>query len=98
MNYLGLYAIVNNAGMTGLMGALSWMTRDDVSRVLDVNVLGTIDVIITFLPLMKQTSTTHRYGGRIINMASVLGRFAPPFSVPYSMSKRAIESLSDSLR
>ena len=90
---------MNNAGITGLTGPLAWMTEADVRRVLEVNVLGSINVINTFLPLLKKRALSDKHGARIINMSSSVGRnFSPPFAIPYVMSKSAIESMSDGLR
>jgi short-subunit dehydrogenase len=36
--------------------------------------------------------------GKIINIGSLAGRIAPPFSAPYSSSKFALEGLTDTLR
>jgi len=61
-------------------------------QVLDVNLLGLIDVTMTFLPLVKQSR------GRIVNMSSMVGRHANAYSAPYSVSKYGIEAFTDSLR
>ena len=45
-----------------------------------------------FLPMLRAGR------GRIVNMGSVAGRSALPFSGPYCASKFALEGLTDSLR
>jgi hypothetical protein len=46
-----------------------------------------------FVPQMRQ-----RGAGRIVNISSILGRFALPGTGPYSASKFAVEACSDALR
>ena len=59
---------------------------------MDINAYGVIDCAVTFLPLIKKEK------GRVVNMASIMGRFSQVGSVPYSVSKFAVEAFSDSLR
>jgi NAD(P)-dependent dehydrogenase (short-subunit alcohol dehydrogenase family) len=63
-----------------------------VFQVLDVNLFGTIDVTMTFLPLIKRSR------GRIVNMSSAAGRFAVPVATPYTISKYGVEAFTDNLR
>ena len=87
-----MWAIVNNAGVIGNLAISEWCSRKDMFTPLNVNTLGTIDVTNTFLPLLRKES------GRIVNMASIAGRFASPFAAAYSISKFAVEAYSDTLR
>jgi NAD(P)-dependent dehydrogenase (short-subunit alcohol dehydrogenase family) len=50
-------------------------------RQLEVNVIGHIGVTQAFLPLIRKER------GRIINIGSMAGRVALPFSGPYASSK-----------
>ena len=61
-------------------------------QVLDVNLLGLIDVTMTFLPLVKRSR------GRIVNTSSVSGRYAMFIFNPYCVSKYGVEAFNDSLR
>jgi len=61
-------------------------------EIIDINVLGIIRVTQAFFPMLEKNK------GKIINLSSEVGRFAFPFNGPYSISKYAIEALSDSLR
>ncbi|CAH1253105.1 HSD17B6 [Branchiostoma lanceolatum] len=89
----GLWGLVNNAGILGVAGGtMEWATREDYQAVLNVNLLGMIDVTKTFLPLLKKSR------GRIVNVASYVGRVAMPYFGPYSVSKFGVEAFSDSLR
>lgn len=84
-------AIVNNAGY-GLLGPLENATEEQVLAQFDVNVLGTINTIRVALPHFRENK-----GGKIINIASMLGRITLPFMSVYSASKHAVEGLSESL-
>lgn len=86
-----LWAVVANAGI-GISGLLEWLTMDAILRIFDVNVFGALRVIKKFLPLLKTSR------GRVIAVASPLGRFTIPMIIPYCMSKHALVSMMDGLR
>ncbi|KAK0151482.1 Retinol dehydrogenase 7 [Merluccius polli] len=87
----GLWGIVNNAGCSLPMGPTEWMEVEDFHKTLNVNLNGVIAMTVTFLPLVK------RARGRIVNVASVLGRVAANGG-GYCISKFAVEAFSDCLR
>ncbi|KAG7466892.1 hypothetical protein MATL_G00147130 [Megalops atlanticus] len=87
----GLWGLVNNAGRSTPIGPTEWMQLEDFKKVLDVNLIGLIEVTLKFLPLVKKAQ------GRVVNMASVLGRVALNGG-GYCLSKMGVESFSDSLR
>ncbi|KAE8581006.1 hypothetical protein XENTR_v10024626 [Xenopus tropicalis] len=87
----GLYGLVNNAGRATPIGPTDWLDMEDFHRVLDVNLIGLIEVTLKFLPLLKKAR------GRVVNVASVMGRLAFGGG-GYSLSKWGVESFSDSLR
>lgn len=88
---VGLWGIVNNAGRSLPMGPSEWMRVEDFHSTLKVNMNGVIAMTMTFLPLIKKAR------GRIVNVASVLGRVAANGG-GYCISKFAVESFSDCLR
>ncbi|KAI8503165.1 Retinol dehydrogenase 5 [Branchiostoma belcheri] len=88
----GLWGLVNNAGILGPLGSVEWPSIADYQAVLNVNLLGLIDVTKTFLPLLKKSR------GRVVNVASAAGRTAVPFQGPYTVSKYGVEGFSDILR
>lgn len=90
-NCAGLWGLVNNAGRSIPIGPAEWMQKEDFDKVLDVNLIGVIDVTLQFLPLLKKAQ------GRVVNVASVMGRLSLT-SGGYCMSKWGVESFSDSLR
>jgi NAD(P)-dependent dehydrogenase (short-subunit alcohol dehydrogenase family) len=65
---------------------------DAVRRQLEVNTIAPAAVAQAFLPLLR------RARGRVVNVSSVNGRVASPFSGPYCMSKFALEAFTDCLR
>ncbi|XP_069089246.1 retinol dehydrogenase 7-like [Pleurodeles waltl] len=87
----GLWGLVNNAGVGLPVAPNEWLTLDDFMRVLMVNLIGLIDVTLVLLPLLRKAR------GRIINMASALGRLSI-VGGGYCISKFGVEAFSDSLR
>lgn len=87
----GMVGIVNNAGIV-VAGPMEYVPLDEVRKQLEVNVVGQIAVTQAFLPLLRRSH------GRVVNMGSIGGRMAVPFTGCYAMSKFAIEGFSDALR
>ncbi|XP_078390796.1 retinol dehydrogenase 5 [Cetorhinus maximus] len=87
----GLWGLVNNAGRSIPIGPMEWMTMEDYFKVLNVNLIGLMEVTLTFLPLVKKAR------GRVVNVASVMGRISLAGG-GYCLSKWGVESFSDSLR
>src|SRR5271169_5091661 len=87
----GLSGLVNNAGIA-VGGPLEFLPISEIRKQFEVNVLGQIAVIQSFLPLLRKTNS------RIVNVGSIAGRMAVPFIGPYSASKFALEAITDSLR
>lgn len=88
---LGLWAVVNNAGISVPSAPNDWLTIEDYKLMLSVNLCGVIDVTLSVLPLIKMSR------GRVVNVASVFGRISP-FGGPYCVSKYGVEAFNDSLR
>lgn len=84
--------VVNNAGY-GLRGAIEEVSLDEWQRQFETNFFGVIRVTHAVLPQMRAQKS-----GAIVNISSVLGRFAIPFSGPYASSKFALEGLTETLR
>ena len=74
-----------------MVSPVEWLTRKDFDNVLAVNLYGVILVTKAFLPLVRRTP------GRIVNMASIMGRF-PVSPAPYTIAKFGVEGFSDTLR
>lgn len=87
----GLTGLVNNAGISVDI-PLECVDIDVLRRQLEVNSVAPVAVTQAFLPLLR------RARGRVVNVSSVNGRVASPFSGPYCMSKFALEAFTDCLR
>jgi NAD(P)-dependent dehydrogenase (short-subunit alcohol dehydrogenase family) len=86
-----LDALVDNAGIA-IAAPLEFLLPEELTRQLDVNVVGQLRVIQAFLPALRRSR------GRIVLMGSIGGRSALPFLGAYAMSKFALEAMADSLR
>lgn len=86
-----LWGLVNNAAIE-TYGAIEWVTLDTYRKICSVNILGTIAVTKTFLPLIRQAK------GRVVTVGSVRGRVPTPLGSPYDITKYAIEAFNDDLR
>jgi NAD(P)-dependent dehydrogenase (short-subunit alcohol dehydrogenase family) len=84
--------LINNAGVINRNAPLWEVSADEFSKVLDVNVDGTANVIRAFLPAM--IASGH---GVIVNMSSGWGRSTAPKVAPYCASKWAVEGLTQAL-
>lgn len=58
--------MVNNAGVC-FVGTPEIMAETDISRVINVNFMGTVNVTRKFLPFVRQSQ------GRVVNIGSVNG-------------------------
>jgi NAD(P)-dependent dehydrogenase (short-subunit alcohol dehydrogenase family) len=86
-----LDALVANAGIA-IASPLEFLPPDELTRQLDVNVVGQLRVIQAFLPALRRSC------GRIVLIGSIGGRSALPFMGAYVMSKFALEAMADALR
>ena len=85
---LGLYGVVNNAGVSAF-SALTSGPESDIDFVFNVNVYGPYRINKAFLPLLEQNN------GRTTTIGSIAG-FTGTSGI-YSMSKFAVEAYTDSL-
>ncbi|MBV9213684.1 MAG: SDR family NAD(P)-dependent oxidoreductase [Actinobacteria bacterium] len=85
-----LSALVNLAGIS-VNGPLELVPADALRRQLEINVIGQLAVIQSFLPLL-------RGDGRIVNMGGAAGRLPLPMYGALSASKAALDAMSAALR
>ncbi|KAJ9256483.1 hypothetical protein DTO207G8_2486 [Paecilomyces variotii] len=81
----------NNAGY-GLLGGIEDISEEELDLQFRTDVYGPVNVIKAVVPYMRA-----QHSGTIVNISSVAGFTAGPSSAAYSMSKFAIEALSESL-
>ncbi|MHB8894542.1 MAG: SDR family NAD(P)-dependent oxidoreductase [Candidatus Geothermincolia bacterium] len=88
----GVSLLFNNAGIA-VAGCVGDAEIAEWQRIVDVNLLGTVNGCHAFIPLMKAQG-----GGHIVNIASSAGIVNLPEMAPYNMTKAGVISLSETLR
>jgi NAD(P)-dependent dehydrogenase (short-subunit alcohol dehydrogenase family) len=86
-----IYGLVNNAGVT-IQGYFEDLYSQEIEQVFETNVIGTMAVIRSVLPQMRQAGQ-----GRIVIVSSAGARIAAPASSAYCSSKFALEGFGESL-
>ncbi|WEK71178.1 MAG: SDR family oxidoreductase [Candidatus Chryseobacterium colombiense] len=83
--------VFNNAGY-GLGGPLENLTDEEIVKLFDTNMLGTIRVTKAFIPHFKE-----RKQGLFISTTSMAGLMPVPFNTIYNASKVAIEGWTEGM-
>jgi short-subunit dehydrogenase len=81
--------VVNNAGY-GMTGTLEETGEQDIRNIFNVNVMATINVVKSVLPIMRSQKS-----GYIINIGSVAGFVGAPGWSVYSATKAAVAAFSE---
>src|SRR5690606_27767852 len=84
--------LINNAGV-GMLGAIEDVSKEDLEKLINVNVLGVIYTMQAVLPLMRLQKSGH-----ILNVSSIASNHGLPFRGFYSASKSAIDRITESVR
>ena len=87
-----VHVVCNNAGVGGGSG-IDNISVDNWRWVLDVNLMGVVHGIRSFLPHIR----AHGEGGHIVNTASMAGMNSGLGFSPYSASKFAVVNMSEGL-
>ena len=87
----GLYALVNNGGV-GLRGCLEDCSDEEIRRLFETNVFGTIAVTREVLPAMRAAGA-----GRIVTVSSVAGRVCGWGVTLYCATKWAQEGFGEGM-
>ncbi|MEU3986624.1 SDR family oxidoreductase [Streptomyces sp. NPDC026672] len=82
--------IVNNAGY-GLFGAAEEVTDEQITRIVDTNLLGSIHVVRAALPHLRAQG-----GGRIVQLSTYGGQATNPGACMYHATKWGIEGFMES--
>lgn len=85
-------ALINNAGY-GQRGPIECVPLDAIRRNFETNLFSLIALTQLVIPILRAQG-----GGHIVNISSVAGRIARPFSAIYDATKHALEAISDGLR
>jgi NAD(P)-dependent dehydrogenase (short-subunit alcohol dehydrogenase family) len=92
----GLYAIINNAGIT-YTAPFEFADERRAREVMEVNVMAPYKITQTFIPLLKNHNSLNNVKARVINIASWAGYLGQPFIPFYNASKAALIGLSESM-
>lgn len=87
-----VHLLFNNAGIA-VGGPLWTATLDEWKWALDVNLMGVVHGIRSFVPRMLEQATE----AHVVNTASAAGLLAPPGSGVYAVTKHAVVVLSEVL-
>lgn len=88
-----LDAVLNVAGIA-IWGTVERMSHEQWRAVIDVNLMGPIHVIESFVPAMVAAGK----GGHLVNVSSAAGLIGMPWHAAYSASKFGLRGVSEVLR
>lgn len=80
-----LDVLISNAGVLAPNGRIHNLTDDDWQRVININLMGSVNAIRAAVPVMRQQRS-----GSIIVTASVAGLTAWSHAAPYCVTKAAV--------
>ncbi len=92
-DYPAMDVVMNIAGVSA-WGTVSTLTHQHWKSMIDINLMGPIHIIESFIPPM----VVARNGGHLVNVSSAAGLFAMPWHAAYSASKYGLRGLSEVLR
>ena len=85
--------VMNIAGISA-WGTVDRLTHEQWRKLVDINLMGPIHVIESFLPRMVAAGR----GGHLVNVSSAAGLVALPWHAAYSASKYGLRGVSEVLR
>ncbi|NXS54817.1 RDH7 dehydrogenase, partial [Brachypteracias leptosomus] len=87
----GLFGLVSHAEGTAPVAPTDWLRLEDFHSVMDVSLLGLIEITLKLLPLLKKAK------GRVVNLINTTGLMAF-VGGGYKLSTWGMEAFSDTLR
>lgn len=84
--------LINNAGM-GMVGAVEDAKKEEIQKLFDLNLIGSVQLISAVLPQMRKQKK-----GQIINISSIGSEMGLPFRGFYSASKAAVDRVTEAIR
>jgi NAD(P)-dependent dehydrogenase (short-subunit alcohol dehydrogenase family) len=88
--------LINNAGISQV-GAVVDLTREDLRRQYETNVIAPVRVTAKAVSLLR-ASVAQNGAASVAIVGSIVGTFTTPFAAAYCSSKAAVHSLTDGLR
>jgi len=92
-NHAPMDVVMNIAGVSA-WGTVDKLTHQHWRSMVDINLMGPIHVIESFIPPMIEA----RRGGHLVNVSSAAGFFGLPWHAAYSASKFGLRGFSEALR
>lgn len=92
-NHEAMDVVLNIAGVSA-WGTVDQLAHQHWKSMIDINLMGPIHVIETFMPPMMAAGR----GGHLVNVSSAAGLVALPWHAAYSASKYGLRGLSEVLR
>jgi NAD(P)-dependent dehydrogenase (short-subunit alcohol dehydrogenase family) len=90
----GSMDVVMNIAGVSTWGTIERLEHRHWQRMIDVNLIGPINVLESFVPPMIEAGR----GGHIVNVSSAAGLFGLPWHAAYSASKFGLRGISEVLR
>ncbi|AUH68327.1 MULTISPECIES: SDR family oxidoreductase [Gordonia] len=91
---VGVMDVVMNVAGVSAWGTVERLEHRHWKKMVDVNLMGPIHIIESFVPQMVRRGT----GGHLVNVSSAAGLLALPWHAAYSASKFGIRGVSEVLR
>ncbi len=88
----GIDILVNNAGYLGAYAAFEQLAPEDQRRIVEVNLVGTLEVCRHVLPHMRRAGS-----GRIVNMGSLAGKEGLRYLSVYSAASGGVIAFTKAL-
>ncbi|PTL58543.1 SDR family oxidoreductase [Paraconexibacter algicola] len=90
----GAMDVVMNVAGISIWGSVETLTHEQWRRVIDIDLMGPIHVIETFVPPMIAADR----GGHLVNVSSAAGLLGLPWHAAYSAAKFGLRGVSEVLR
>jgi NAD(P)-dependent dehydrogenase (short-subunit alcohol dehydrogenase family) len=91
--YGSMDVVMNIAGIS-VWGTIDRLTHEHWQRVIEVDLIGPVSVLETFVPPMIEAGR----GGHIVNVSSAAGLLGLPWHAAYSAAKFGLRGVSEVLR
>jgi NAD(P)-dependent dehydrogenase (short-subunit alcohol dehydrogenase family) len=90
----GSMDVVMNVAGISIWGAIENLDHDHWQRAIDIDLVGPISVLESFVPPMIEAGR----GGHVVNVSSAAGLLGLPWHAPYSAAKFGLRGVSEVLR